>query len=200
MHRRLTSISQLEMHLGYVYGDWRLPKDASSYTPRFVPGISLPQAWVHPKILETPIGTTSIFSTNLPDCIDVSYVREFSAADVAARKFSTLDLCARDAFTFFVFSKSQHSFVAKVLEYLSRNHAAILIPFRTITVEQDLEPLTSTELGRQWLHRSGLMDGGMILVRPDQHILACIDNDASAPDVGRKVLIHLGVDRSHESN
>ena len=75
----LTTRLQLELHIGYVYGNREIPPHASHYKPRFVPGARLPHCWIRLK------------QRNLPP-VDVSYVNELSAEAIASRQYSTLDL------------------------------------------------------------------------------------------------------------
>ncbi|KAK7890763.1 hypothetical protein LTR67_007972 [Exophiala xenobiotica] len=76
----------LELHIGYVYGDYSIPPHASRYVPKFRVGARLPHAWIRP-----------VQTTLAP--VDVSYVDEFSSEDISLRRYSTLDLCDFDKFT-----------------------------------------------------------------------------------------------------
>ncbi|KAK5280433.1 hypothetical protein LTR40_006352, partial [Exophiala xenobiotica] len=76
----------LELHIGYVYGDYSIPPNASRYVPKFRVGARLPHAWIRPA------------QTTLAP-VDVSYVDEFSSEDICLRRYSTLDLCDFDKFT-----------------------------------------------------------------------------------------------------
>ena len=80
------SASQLELHIGYVYGSDEIPPHASKYTPKFRVGARLPHAWI--RLRQSSLRP-----------VDVSYVDEFSAEDIECRKYSTLDLCDIDKFT-----------------------------------------------------------------------------------------------------
>ncbi|KAF4873450.1 4-methyl-5-nitrocatechol 5-monooxygenase [Colletotrichum siamense] len=80
----------LELHIGYVYGDNRTPPNASKFSPKFVPGARLPHAWIIP--------TASSAALDMPS-IDLSYVKELSPIDVEHRRYSTLDLIKVDTFT-----------------------------------------------------------------------------------------------------
>ncbi|KAF4412150.1 Tetracenomycin polyketide synthesis hydroxylase TcmG [Colletotrichum fructicola] len=73
----------LEIHIGYVYGDKEPPANASHYTPKFKVGARLPHAWI--KLLKP----NNRISDNP---IDTSYVKELTKDQVSSRQFSTLDL------------------------------------------------------------------------------------------------------------
>lgn len=165
------------MHIGYVYGNWQSPEDASKYTPKFVPGIRLPHTWVQ------PVTATSILSP----AIDVSYVKEFGANDVQARQYSTLDLCANDAFTIFVYSSKSCSFVDEVIELVGLGSKSAIVPFKIVVVSEQLEGLKKTLEGRGWLQLSWLEEGRILIVRPDQHILCCVEEGTSSEDVAKEI-------------
>ncbi|KAI5198036.1 hypothetical protein E4T39_07019 [Aureobasidium subglaciale] len=171
--------SNLDMHIGYVYGDWHSPEDASNYSPKFVPGIRLPHTWVKPIVIS---------SWSLPAAIDVSYVKEFGKEEIDARRYSTLDLCARDAFTVFAYSPKSCNFLEELDKSLASQSTGTVLPIKTVVVSEQLEDLKKTTEGRKWLHLSGLEKGRIIVIRPDQHILACIDEGASAADVAEEIL------------
>ena len=97
--------------------------------------------------------------------VDVSYVREFSSEEIAKRRYSILDLIDANVFTLV-----GGPVVQNVPSYL---------PGR------DFEVIG--EPGSAWLAQSGIRDGGVILVRPDQHILAVWDRQISATEVEAKI-------------
>ncbi|KAB8075963.1 FAD binding domain-containing protein [Aspergillus leporis] len=66
-------LDNLGLHIGYVYGDHRIPDNASIYHPR-----------------------------NSTAPIDTSYVTELSPEEVQMKQYSTLDLCAFGTFTLIV--------------------------------------------------------------------------------------------------
>ncbi|KIW23324.1 uncharacterized protein PV07_11532 [Cladophialophora immunda] len=126
----------LELHIGYVYGSKEIPPHASKYTPKFEVGARLPHAWIRLP-----------HSTLKP--VDVSYVDEFSPADLESHRYSTLDLCDLDKFTLV---------------------GRLDVPgVKTCRLGRDFEVIG--EAGQKWLAAAGLDVGGGLLVRPDQHIL-----------------------------
>lgn len=176
------------MHIGYVYGDWQNPEDASKYTPKFIPGIRLPHTWVEP---------VTIPASGLPPAIDVSYVKEFSQGDVQSRRYSMLDLCAKDRFTFFVYSPKSCDFVGDVFEFLASRLKDATVPFMTVIVSEQLRDLEQSRQGSNWLALSGLKEGRILVVRPDQHILACVEEGSTSDHVAEKILKYLRI--SHQS-
>lgn len=135
--------SNTNLHIGYVYGDQKIPESAMKYRRSFVKGARLPHAWIKlvERITETPP-------------VDLSYVNEFNAEDRMKRQFSTLDLCREDRFTLIMGVNSQklpqHSLV------------------QVVQLHGDFELQFGNE---SWEIEAGLEKGGALLVRPDQHIL-----------------------------
>ena len=155
----------LGLHIGYVYGDKSVPNDASLYTPKFAPGARLPHSWmtVHQKDLLRALCP-----------VDLTYVSEFSAIDRTKRQYSTLDLCAIDRFTLLL----------PPLVSSSRDFTSFLKRCRNLNVGvnlyrmmDDFQPETAS-----WQEKSGLLSGGAMLIRPDQHILYCSGMDSSEDD------------------
>jgi hypothetical protein len=102
--------------------------------------------------------------------VDVSYVDEFSAEDVRQRRYSTLDLCQFDQFT--------------LLGNLD-------VPgVKTCRLDEDYELIEGTH-AQKWIAGAGLIQGGGLLVRPDQHILMVLQNDTTAEEVELCVRQHL---------
>jgi hypothetical protein len=148
---------QLQLHIGYVYNSKSVPDNASIYVPKFVPGARLPHCWI-------------TYEDHRLSPVDVSYVHEFTASDMAARKWSSLDLIAPDRFTIL---------------------GPLIVPgVATLCPGKDFDVLG--EHGQWWREQSGLAAGGSILVRPDQHILAVFDSSASADSVTEILGLHLG--------
>lgn len=155
----------LGLHIGYVYGDKSVPENASLYTPRFVPGARLPHCWmrVHHKGL-----------LNRLHPVDLTYVAELDDDARAKRRFSTLDLCGMDKFTLLVgSSRSSDRNFAHFLDRCERSQVKVDF-FR---MSEDFEPETAL-----WKQESGLLTGGALLVRPDQHILFCADAKSTDDD------------------
>ncbi|KIW10485.1 hypothetical protein PV08_11449 [Exophiala spinifera] len=144
----------LELHIGYVYGDRSIPPHASKYVPKFTVGARLPHAWI--RLLPQSQRTTPTLAP-----VDVSYIDEFSEEDIRLRQYSTLDLCDMDKFT--------------LLGNLD-------VPgVKTFRPGRDFE-VVGPGAG-EWLDSSRLPEGGGLLVRPDQHILMVLDADTTAHDV-----------------
>ncbi|KAJ3533534.1 hypothetical protein NM208_g7942 [Fusarium decemcellulare] len=175
----MSDLDQLELHIGYVYGDKRTPPHASHFSPKFVAGARLPHAWIKPK----PSGIT----LDLPP-INVSYVKEFSRADVDRRKFSTLDLVKFDAFTLIVSSDdgwmSRYREMRQLVDFSGSKT-------QLWSATQDFQ-FVDEDQGNKFQLDSGLSQGGLLLVRPDQHILGCLDQRSTAEDIASLILGHLG--------
>lgn len=155
----------LGLHIGYIYGDKSVPKDASLYTSKFAPGARLPHSWmtIHHKNLLTALCP-----------VDLSYVSEFDAGDRAKRRYSTLDLCAIDRFTLLL----------PPLAVSSRSFSTFLKRCRNLNVGVNLYRMTDSFQPETaaWQEQSGLLSGGAMLIRPDQHILWCARIDSSEDD------------------
>lgn len=174
------SLSQLELHIGYVYGSTEFPHNASAYRHKYVPGARLPHAWI-----KFP-GTSSV---KHPPAVDVSYVSEFGHDEIQARQYSTLDLCAPDAFTLIVGSLS----VWKARTEQVKSHAWQRgIPLNIRYLGTDFEP-TPGAYGDAWLDALQFAHGGGVLVRPDQHILMLLGAETSIAEVGNELERHLGL-------
>lgn len=171
----------LNLHIGYVYGDTSIPEHASHFTAQYIPGARLPHAWV--RILDP----SSTIRRRLP-ALDVSYVHELSPSEIAARRYSTLDLCEPDAFTFLLPGDVQTNgedgrrlseVVTPALQHFSSS--SLRIHMRRLqedfTLDED-DPHSAA-----WLERSGFKSGGGLLVRPDQHILLSLRAETEATEI-----------------
>lgn len=148
----------LGLHIGYVYGSTDIPSCASTYKPAFVPGARLPHAWIThipPSIPKLPP-------------IDSSYVTELQPEDVRRKEFSTLDLCALDAFTLIIDNKSLLRWTQVVGEVLAQLPSTLKINVLALGKDIDLVPGAQ---GERWVEALQLEDGSAVLIRPDQHIL-----------------------------
>lgn len=179
----------LELHIGYVYGSAVYPSHASHYSDKYVPGARLPHAWISPL-------RTSAVQGVIP--ADLSYVSELNEADVHARKYSTLDLCAPTSFTLIQSSSSfaieRGTAVLALLqsELASRKQRRKTPLLKVVAVHRDFDMLPGSN-GQSFLEHVGLevgKDGG-ILVRPDQHILMLISRDTTPEMIFRRVRDHL---------
>lgn len=171
-----TDNTQLEIHIGYVYGRKEPPAHASKFTPKFVPGARLPHAWIRMK--------------NSPDlpAIDVSYVKEFSPHEVAARRYSTLDLCPFDKFTLLVGSRTAWTERFKDLEGSVRGHGVGLC----ISVAGEDFDFVDQKYAEHFADEADMSTGGGLLIRPDQHILRILRTDDKAEELHAAILAHLG--------
>lgn len=96
---------------------------------------------------------------------------ELSPEEVAARQFSTLDLCELDQFTLI---------------------GDLEVPgVKTCRAGKDF--MVIGQAGEDWLSRAGLKSGGGLLVRPDQHILMVLDVRTTVEDVQEVLKGHLGI-------
>lgn len=152
----------LNLHIGYVYGDRTIPKHASTFKPQFVPGARLPHAWIQPSELKA--------TTEYPP-VDLSYVSELSVSDAAVRQYSTLDLCKPDAFTLILPENADH--LDEQIKCLQAR--AKLLRLRIDVYHLAIDFTVSTiPSGESWTEVSGILSGRGILVRPDQHILCTL--------------------------
>ncbi|KAI8670217.1 hypothetical protein NCS55_00766800 [Fusarium keratoplasticum] len=169
----------LGLHIGYVYGDKETPPHASKFSPKFTPGARLPHAWIKPRL-----GAASFKAPPL----DVSYVKEFHQAGINARQFSTLDLVEFDSFTLIV---SSHDTWAPRFAQLHKLTQSPGINMRLRSVDKDFD-FVFEEQRTMFSDGSGISHGRGLLVRPDQHLLACVDEKTTAEDLASLILAHLG--------
>ncbi|KAK6388103.1 hypothetical protein LTR65_008111 [Meristemomyces frigidus] len=170
----------LELHIGYVYGRQETPPHASHYRPKFCTGARLPHAFVSfPRAIKKP---------NLP-ALDVSYVKEFDEAECADRQFSTLDLCAPDAFTLLVGTCEGKVHRGEALRRQLGEKGVLLnvyvVGVDVAFVHQKHRSLFESEVG--------LSEGGGLLIRPDQHILLPLPPAVSDEHARLQVLTYLGL-------
>lgn len=138
-----------------------MPPHASHYTDKYVPGARLPHAWISFKEAQTP----GLFRP-----LDVSYVKEWTEKDVSARQASTLDLCPYDSFTLIIGDRQAWEQRFKHLQ----KSLADTFKIRLWSVNEDFG-FAFPEQEKQFRQGFGLDSGGGVLVRPDQHILAVLD-------------------------
>ncbi|KAI6780267.1 FAD binding domain-containing protein [Emericellopsis cladophorae] len=170
----------LGIHIGYVYGDKETPTSASSFTPKFVTGARLPHAWIKLR------GSTA--ALDLPP-VDVSYVSEFTKDDIAARKYSTLDLVDMDNFTLIVSSKAAWAERFQQLQD-ALDEINGQLQLRAMDADFEFVDAKQLELFEEGAHFS---EGGALLVRPDQHLLGCPGPQTSARDLESLIRSHLGL-------
>lgn len=163
----------LGLHIGYIYGHREIPPNASVYEPACVPGARLPHTWI--KVLSPTL-------VELPP-IDSSYVSELSKDELQAKQFSTLDLCPFDSFTLIADQTLALHWEAcfHELQQLLQDSVAPL-KIRLAIEGQDFEVQPGVH-GQDWIGLMGLRDGQVVLVRPDQHILASFGRELGAPEL-----------------
>lgn len=128
--------------------------------------------------------------------VDVSYVKEFSAEDVAARRYSTLDLCAPDSFTLLVGSRAgawapeRTGALEAALEREGGVGMGVRVGVRVAGEDFDLVEGRSADL---FAARANLDVGGGLLVRPDQHLLRVLGPGDTCEDVERAIRGYLGL-------
>ncbi|KAK5135335.1 hypothetical protein LTR08_005439 [Meristemomyces frigidus] len=170
----------LELHIGYVYGRQEVPPHASHYRPKFCAGARLPHAFVSfPGTMKRPRLAA----------LDVSYIKEFSDAECAERQYSTLDLCAPDAFTLLVGRREGEGHRGEALRQQLAEYGVRLdvyvVGVDVALVHQKHKNLFESE--------TGLSGGGGLLVRPDQHILLRLLPTVSDEQARAQVLTYLGL-------
>lgn len=168
---------QLELHIGYVYGDKSYPANASNYTPKYCPGARLPHTWIRSTLISQPP-------------VDLSYIQELSETDLAKKQFSTLDLCAFDAFTL-ILGPTDNT----LAEHLRASFDGYALKINAVYLNKDFEVIDGIE-GKKWIDEFGLESGSGVLVRPDQHILRTVHKDTALDEVVETLADHLGLDVS----
>ena len=175
----------LELHIGYVYGSPEVPLHASHYTPKYVVGARLPHVWVKP--------TSALRARlSLPQPVDVSYVHELRHDEVELRRYSSLDLCAHDAFTLI----AGHGRWSTVVDGLGSarlwpGSMYALPKVNVVRLDEDFA-LLSGPTAEAWVQGCGLGMGEALLIRPDQHVLARLRPDATCEHLAAVLKQHLG--------
>ncbi|EMC96067.1 hypothetical protein BAUCODRAFT_148901 [Baudoinia panamericana UAMH 10762] len=169
----------LELHIGYVYGSSNVPPHASQFTAKYVPGARLPHVWIWPS--------ASLYGS-LPPPANLAYIEELDADRRRGMQYSSLDLCAYDAFTIIASSSDdcRAAIRSAVQQLRARN-----VPVRAIWYDEDFTVVPGTH-GQIWLATLQLSSGGAVIVRPDQHILSLLQPISSAQDIVEDILSHVG--------
>ncbi|CAG7952011.1 unnamed protein product [Penicillium salamii] len=169
----------LGLHIGYVYGNKHIPENASLYEPVCVPGARLPHAWIKLAVPE---------KVQLPK-IDSSYVGG-EAQKAAEMTYSTLDLCRFDAFTVLVYETFSSQIQSAVQEALKQVPSSVASSLSLLVVTQGVD--FALQPGQdKWDNVVSLKQGQVVLVRPDQHILAVLDQNVSAAHIVEALRGHL---------
>lgn len=162
-----------------MYGEKKRPLNASNFSPKFATGARLPHAWIKRRANTVALDVVPV---------DLSYVQEFGQDDVDARQFSTLDLVSFDAFTLIV---SCHEAWAARFEKLYNLTQPTGITLQFWSMDQDFDFVYEQQ--RKMFNSGAAFDrGGGVLVRPDQHLLGCVDENATAEDLESLIRKHLG--------
>ncbi|RAO70423.1 uncharacterized protein BHQ10_006435 [Talaromyces amestolkiae] len=171
----------LGLHIGYVYGDEKIPDNASIYQPVCIAGARLPHAWIQ-------IPSTAATQTHLP-AIDSSYVDELTPELIAQKQFSTLDLCRFDSFTVLVGENHADKIRTIVGEALDQIPSDISLPVGIVV--QGVDFVLEQGYEKRWSELTKLNEGQAVLVRPDQHILTVFGPEVESGDVVEALKRHL---------
>ncbi|KAK9437260.1 FAD binding domain-containing protein [Metarhizium brunneum] len=169
----------LGLHIGYVYGDKKTPASASDFSPKFATGARLPHAWIKRRPNTVALDVVPV---------DLSCVQEFGQYDVDARQFSTLDLVRFDSFALIV---SCHEAWEARFEQLCNLTRPTGITLQLWSIDQDFD-FVYEQHRLMFNSGAGFDRGGGVLVRPDQHLLGCVDNRATAEELESLIRKHLG--------
>jgi len=153
----------MNMHLGYVYEDNHQIENPEKFVPAYRPGARLSHAWI--RTLRSDIIPAQIKP------VDLSYLGDdMKPYSHRQWQYSTLDLVPGNVFVLFHADGGIEQ--AKSLEKaLSDNDIAV----RRLEVGSDFDFTDVAEdmmAGKNWIESYGLDQGGLVLVRPDQHIAA----------------------------
>lgn len=109
---------------------------------------------------------------------------ELDEKQIEERRWSTLDLCAPDAFTLILGAKDirLRSDVAEVRKYCEAKNLRLNIWHLDTDFKLIREKWLSTKLNQT----------GGVLVRPDQHIMMVITDTTTGKDVISKINGHFG--------
>ncbi|KAF5625347.1 3-propionate hydroxylase [Fusarium tjaetaba] len=168
----------LNLHIGYVYGDTEFPAHASHFKPAFRPGARIPHAWLRGSL-----------PSSLPQLkpVNLRYVKELGVKDVEERRYSTLDLCAPDAWTLLLPANDDKVHAASCIITESHKNTK----FNSLRLRKDFDVVTGAAKW-DWLSESGLTLGRALLVRPDQHIFGSFRTEGEVKAVGQKLSNFLG--------
>lgn len=163
-----------------MYGSKETPPHASHYTPKFVAGARLPHAWISFR----PGGSRSELQP-----LDVSYVHELDQKAVDARRFSTLDLCSPDSFTFLVGKSGEWT---QRVSKLASTKPGSKLKLHIFGADDDFDYVEDYHR-KLFNEGAGLENGGGLMVRPDQHILTCLTGDTSVEELETLLNKELGL-------
>lgn len=166
-----------------MYGTTRPPGHASHYSPKFVPGARLPHAWISFPDQLSPETEAAKLSSLPKEPVNLYYIKELDADQVRACQWSTLDLCGPDSWTLILGQKQPTPHII-----LLQKHCNVIgVPLNVWRLEVDFK------IGTQSWFAYELANGGGVLIRPDQHILARVSVNTSGEDVIAEMNKHLGI-------
>ncbi|KAH8654937.1 3-propionate hydroxylase [Tricladium varicosporioides] len=182
---QIEHFDNLGLHIGYVYGDNRIPVNASLYKPCYRAGGRLPHAWLE----NAPSG---VQTKTLPP-IDSSYVADLTPSEVRSKQYSTLDLCSYDAFTILTDSSSASQWSQKLQSLKGLlPKAAGTLKINHLAMGRDFS-LTPGGRAAEWAKGLQLLEGAAVLIRPDQHILGNFEAETTVDVVFNCLTQHIGV-------
>lgn len=73
-----------------------------------------------------------------------------------------------------------------------RSTGNVSVPINTVVLGIDFEVILSP-ISQTWSHELRLLEGGGVVVRPDQHILGIFGPEATGLEVSELVQDHLGI-------
>jgi hypothetical protein len=126
--------------------------------------------------------------------VDCSYVSELDSSALARKRFSTLDLCACDAFTLIfssTFSWRWETLLSELREQLPKS-AAKGLKINSAVLGVDFE-LVEGARRNEWVMGLQLEHGAAALVRPDQHILNCYGRETRVGELVEGLMLHLAL-------
>ncbi|KIV91823.1 hypothetical protein PV10_06320 [Exophiala mesophila] len=186
MDELANNFDNLELHIGFVYGDPVYPENPSNYLPKYVPGARLPHHWIREL-------NDELMKNVAP--VDLTHISELADEEKALRRYSTLDLCAPSGLTLIVNnSKGQEERVNAIKGLFASTFTPTTAPpLVAVTLEKDFE-LVFPEKAQEFLHnfKLGPDQQGGVLIRPDQHILLVLDEGTTAENVVNAVKCFVG--------
>jgi hypothetical protein len=165
----------MNMHLGYVYEQDHKIVNPAEFVPAYRPGARLSHAWIRtlrPEILPSRINP-----------VDLSYLgNDMAPYSHRDWKYSTLDLVPIDSFVLFHSSsgvdQAQSAEKSLIEKGVAVRRLEVGADFDFTQVDEDIIA------GKKWVESYGLDQGNVLLVRPDQHVVAIC---RSADDLGATV-------------
>lgn len=145
----------------------------------------MPHAWISfPNQLSPE--TEAAKRSSLPQKpVDVFYIKEFDEDQVRAFQWSTLDLCGPDSWTLVLGQEQEIPHIT----FLQKHFNMIGVRLNIWRLGVDFEII------RQSWFIDELANGGGVLIRPDQHILARVSDGTNGEHLIMEVNKHLGISK-----